>query len=87
MAATAPHARRGHLTLWPTHSEAYGVRAELARSVIGSVVAARWDGVPEIEFVVLGGGHPEGAVKMTDFQRVEATHASDRSVRFERMST
>jgi rhodanese-related sulfurtransferase len=60
------HMGCGHLRLLLSHSEAYGVRAELARAVVESVLAAYWDGVPEIEFVVLGGGHQEGAVLLVE---------------------
>lgn len=60
------HMGCGHLRLLLEHSEAYGVRRELARAVVAGVMDARWDGVPEVDFVVLGGGHQEGAVLLVE---------------------
>lgn len=64
------HMGCGHLRLCMAHAEDYGVRRELAREAIAEVLRARWEGLPEVEFVVLGGGHQEGAVLL-----VEVDHA------------
>lgn len=41
---------------------AYGVRPELARDFLRAFHELRWAGAPELEWVVLGGDHFEGAV-------------------------
>lgn len=51
----------GHLRFVLTEL-AYGVRPELARAVLRAFHRARWAGAPELEWVVLGGEHVEGAV-------------------------
>jgi hypothetical protein len=51
----------GHLRFVLTQPE-YGVRPELAHAVLRAFHRARWAGAPEVEWVVLGGEHVEGAV-------------------------
>lgn len=60
------HMGCGHLRLCMAHAEDYGVRRALARDAIAEVLRARWEGLPELEFVVLGGGHQEGAVLLVE---------------------
>jgi rhodanese-related sulfurtransferase len=52
----------GHLRFAMTHGSDYGVRAELAQQFLQAVHELRWAGTPEIDFVILGGDHVEGAV-------------------------
>lgn len=52
----------GHLRFAMTDSETYGVRKELASSFLRSFHELRWSGAPELEWVILGGDHAEGAV-------------------------
>jgi rhodanese-related sulfurtransferase len=52
----------GHLRMSILHGQAYGVRPALVQSVLRAFFLARWDGLPELEYVSLGGGHQEGAV-------------------------
>ena len=56
------HMGCGHLRLSLLHGEAYGVRAELVRSMYRNFLSLRWEGVEENEIAVLPGGHAEGAV-------------------------
>lgn len=56
------HIGCGHLRLTLQNPDAYGVRTELVLAFFESYFAARWQGVPELEFVALGGGHQEGGV-------------------------
>jgi rhodanese-related sulfurtransferase len=51
----------GHLRFALT-DPAYGVRDGLSRALLRAFHRARWAGAPEIEWVVLGGDHVEGAV-------------------------
>lgn len=52
----------GHLRLSLQHGDDYGVRPEILTEVLRAFYEARWEGLPELEFVVLGGGHQEGGV-------------------------
>ena len=52
----------GHLRFAMTDAASYGVRPELARFFLTAFHELRWAGAPEIEWVVLGGEHNEGAV-------------------------
>jgi rhodanese-related sulfurtransferase len=52
----------GHLRFAMSDESAYGVRGELARMFLAAVHELRWAGTPEIDLVVLGGDHVEGAV-------------------------
>lgn len=52
----------GHLKFMLTKSEAYGVRAGLVEGFLRAYFTSRWNGLIELEFVPLGGGHREGAV-------------------------
>jgi len=56
------HIGCGHLRLMLLNSEEYGVRAELLRAFLHEYYTLRWSGSVEAEFVVLGGGHQEGAI-------------------------
>lgn len=56
------HIGCGHLRLMSQHGEEYGVRPELVRWFFQEYFTIRWNGAVEAEFVVLGGGHREGAV-------------------------
>jgi rhodanese-related sulfurtransferase len=51
----------GHMRL-ALIDPAYGVREGLSRALLRAFHRARWSGAPEIEWVVLGGDHVEGAV-------------------------
>lgn len=51
----------GHLRLAMTRPE-YRVRPELMVALLRAFHRLRWDGAPELEWVVLGGEHFEGAV-------------------------
>lgn len=51
----------GHLRFAMT-VERYGVRPALARSFLEAFHRLRWSGAPELEWIVLGGAHAEGAV-------------------------
>jgi rhodanese-related sulfurtransferase len=51
----------GHLRFVLTDG-GYGVRPELSRAVLKAFHRLRWAGAPELEWVVLGGDHVEGAV-------------------------
>ncbi|MBL8921320.1 MAG: rhodanese-like domain-containing protein [Myxococcaceae bacterium] len=52
----------GHLRLMTLYPERYGVRPGLVQQVMHGFWTTRWKGAPEPEYVVLGGGHAEGAV-------------------------
>jgi rhodanese-related sulfurtransferase len=56
------HVGCGHLRLSMQYSEAYGVRPELVQGFLRAFFRARWAGASELEYVVLGGDHGEGAV-------------------------
>jgi len=56
------HVGCGHLRLSMSHAAAYGVRPDIVKGVLSACFRARWEGLPELDFVVLGGGHQEGAV-------------------------
>jgi hypothetical protein len=51
----------GHLRVAMTEG-AYHVRPELTRAFIQAFHRLRWSGAPELEWIVLGGAHDEGAV-------------------------
>lgn len=52
----------GHLKFMLTKSEAYGLRSGLVEAFLRAYFTSRWNGLIELEFVPLGGGHREGAV-------------------------
>jgi hypothetical protein len=56
----------GHLRLILQNPGLYGVRTELAQIAIRAFHQLRWDDAMEPEFVVLGGGHQEGAVVLVE---------------------
>lgn len=56
------HIGCGHLRFMLTQSEAYGVRQGLVATFLRTFFDERWQGLSELEFVPLGGGHREGAV-------------------------
>jgi rhodanese-related sulfurtransferase len=58
----AAHVGCGHLRLSMQHPEQYGVRPELVQAFLRAFFRARWAGASELEYVVLGGDHGEGAV-------------------------
>ena len=58
----AEHVGCGHLRLSLPHGEAYGVRPGLLESFLRAFFRARWAGATELEYVVLGGEHGEGAI-------------------------
>lgn len=62
----------GHLKLILKHPEQYGVRPGLANAFITAVFRALWAGA-DIDYVVLQGGHAEGAV--VQVSTGGATHA------------
>lgn len=51
----------GHLKLMIENAEEYGVRSELARKAIKSILRAYWE-TDNVDFEVLEGDHKEGAV-------------------------
>ena len=63
----------GHLRLMAQNPSEYDVRPELVAEVIRAIYRALWEG-KDIEFVVLEGGHNEGAVVniMLDGEEVRA---------------
>lgn len=52
----------GHLRLMLTYPERYMIRRELVEEFLRVLFALRWNGAVELETVILGGGHREGAV-------------------------
>ncbi len=60
--AEPDHIGCGHLRLMLQNGEEYGVRQDLVRAFLHAYYTMRWNGSTEAEFVVLGGGHQEGAV-------------------------
>lgn len=56
------HVGCGHLRLMLEHRDDYGVRGDLVRDVITAFTELRWRGVPELDLVVLPGGHKEAGV-------------------------
>ncbi len=56
------HVGCGHLRLSMQHPDRYGVRAELVEAFLRAFFRTRWAGATELEYVVLGGDHGEGAV-------------------------
>jgi rhodanese-related sulfurtransferase len=52
----------GHLRLSMQHPDRYGVRTELVQAFLRAFFRNRWAGATELEYVVLGGDHGEGAV-------------------------
>lgn len=56
------HVGCGHLRLMLQNSDEYGVRSELVLAMIEEYYKHLWAGAIETQFVVLGGGHQEGAV-------------------------
>lgn len=56
------HVGCGHLRLMMQNATEYGVRATLVEAFLREYYTMRWSGAAEAEFVVLGGGHQEGAV-------------------------
>jgi rhodanese-related sulfurtransferase len=58
----AEHVGCGHLRASMQNPDAYGVRPELVQAFLRAFFRARWAGATELEYVVLGGDHGEGAV-------------------------
>ncbi len=56
------HTGCGHLRLTMQHVEQWGVRDGLVQAVLREAVLLRWNGLEELEFTPLAGGHSEGAV-------------------------
>jgi hypothetical protein len=56
------HMGCGHLRLMLTNPEQYEVRSALVLDFLKAFFSTRWAGAPEMENVVLPGGHEEGAV-------------------------
>jgi rhodanese-related sulfurtransferase len=56
------HMGCGHLRLMLQNPAQYDVRSALLRDFLAAFYSTRWDGAPEMENVVLPGGHEEGAV-------------------------
>lgn len=52
----------GHLRLMLQNPERYLVRRELVEAFLRALFSMRWSGTVELEIVMLGGGHREGAV-------------------------
>lgn len=60
--AVPGHLGCGHLRLMLQHSDRYLIRRELVEAFITTYLRLRWEGVSELDYVILGGGHQEGAV-------------------------
>lgn len=56
------HIGCGHVRLMMQNGDEYGIREALVRSFLHEYYLMRWSGSTEAEFIVLGGGHREGAV-------------------------
>ena len=56
------HVGCGHLALAMRNADQYQVRTELITSFFEAFYTELWEGAPDLEWVVLGGGHAEGAV-------------------------
>jgi rhodanese-related sulfurtransferase len=56
------HMGCGHLRLMLTNPDQYEVRSALVEDFLKAFYSTRWAGAPEMENVVLPGGHQEGAV-------------------------
>ncbi|MCB9644696.1 MAG: rhodanese-like domain-containing protein [Myxococcales bacterium] len=56
------HIGCGHLRLMMLHEEDYGIRRELIEAFLRTYHTSRWNWASDLEFVVLGGAHNEGAV-------------------------
>ena len=52
----------GHLKLMLLHPDLYGVRPTLVPEFLRAWFHLRWSGATDLEYVVLAGGHAEGAV-------------------------
>ncbi len=57
-----PHIGCGHIRLMMLHGEEYGIRRELVEHFLRAFHHLRWSGVTDLEFVILGGHHSEGAI-------------------------
>lgn len=56
------HIGCGHVRLMMQNGNEYGIREALVRAFLHEYYMMRWSGSSEAEFIVLGGGHHEGAV-------------------------
>lgn len=56
------HVGCGHLKLALLNADIYGVRPELIQSFFRAFYTGLWEGAADLEWVVLGGDHAEGAV-------------------------
>jgi rhodanese-related sulfurtransferase len=56
------HTGCGHVRLMMQNGEEYGIRETLVRSFLHEYYMMIWSGSSETQFIVLGGGHREGAV-------------------------
>ena len=56
------HIGCGHIRLMMLHEDKYKVRRELVEHFLRAFHHLRWEGVTDIDFVILGGSHDEGAV-------------------------
>jgi rhodanese-related sulfurtransferase len=56
------HIGCGHVRLMMQNGDEYGIRESLVRTFLHEYYLLRWGGSTEAEFIVLGGGHREGAV-------------------------
>jgi rhodanese-related sulfurtransferase len=63
------HIGCGHLRLMLQNSDEYGIRSELVLGMIEEYYKQLWAGAIETQFVVLGGGHLEGAVVSVRIER------------------
>ncbi|MCB9690271.1 MAG: hypothetical protein H6736_00505 [Alphaproteobacteria bacterium] len=58
----------GHLKLMMQHPERYAVRADLVKGVVRAWMHHRWSDAPQLQLVVLPGGHEEGAVVLVEVE-------------------
>jgi len=52
----------GHIRLMMRYPDQYRLRADLVKQAVASFWRVRWSGFPDMEYVILGGAHSEGAV-------------------------
>lgn len=56
------HVGCGHLRLSMQHTDRYGARRGMLEGFLRAFFRTRWAGLTELEYVILGGDHGEGAV-------------------------
>lgn len=77
------HIGCGHLKLALTHADAYGVRQEVVAGIFRAFFEEYWRGASNLNWVILGGEHTEGAVvnvtmegSLSNFSQIPMIHPS-----------